>query len=72
MSLIATKSVLEHDRLVWFKASFSNQDSACVEVACLPQGGMAVRDSKNPAGPACMFSSSAWARLLDAVRAERH
>jgi hypothetical protein len=40
----------------WRKSSFSGgQEVACVEVAHLP-GALAVRDSKNPAGPVLTFA----------------
>ena len=48
--------------LTWRKSSFSNPTD-CVEVAW-PVGSVAVRDSKNPEGPALRFSVSAWLRLV--------
>lgn len=45
----------------WFKSSYSNdQGGACVEGARLADGSMAVRDSKDPHGPALLFAASAW------------
>ncbi|MFI9636228.1 DUF397 domain-containing protein [Nocardia sp. NPDC051929] len=44
----------------WFKSSRSGGDKACVEVAFLAGGGVGVRDSKNPSGPALVFTPSAW------------
>jgi hypothetical protein len=35
----------------WRKASYCNGATACVEVAPLPDGGVALRDSKDPGGP---------------------
>jgi hypothetical protein len=57
--------------LAWFKSSFSSQGTGydCVEVGHLAQG-MAVRDSKNPDGPAHSFSRPAWTGLLDALRSQ--
>jgi len=57
---------------VWRKSTFSNNTGACVEVADLPadlDGGRAVRDSKNPAGPALMFTAAEWAAFTAGVRA---
>ncbi|MFI5781690.1 DUF397 domain-containing protein [Nocardia sp. NPDC051570] len=34
----------------WFKSSHSGGESECVEVAWLPNGETAIRDSKNPTG----------------------
>lgn len=36
--------------LTWRTSSFSSDNGMCVEVAVLPGGLVAVRDSKNPAG----------------------
>ncbi|WP_374212704.1 Scr1 family TA system antitoxin-like transcriptional regulator [Frankia sp. CiP3] len=35
-----------------------------VEVATLPDGGRAVRDSKHPDGPALHFTATEWAAFL--------
>lgn len=48
----------------WKKSSFSDGGGTdCVEVALVPTG-VAVRDSKNTAGPTLTFGSDAWLRLL--------
>ncbi|MBO0852549.1 MAG: DUF397 domain-containing protein [Nocardia sp.] len=44
----------------WFKSSRSKDTSACVEVAFLGADQIGVRDSKNPAGPALVFTPSEW------------
>jgi len=55
---------------VWRKSTFSNNTGACVEVADLDGGrGRAVRDSKNPAGPALMFTAAEWVAFTAGVRA---
>ncbi|MFI2284262.1 DUF397 domain-containing protein [Nocardia beijingensis] len=43
----------------WFKSTRSAGGSECVEVAFF-DGGVGVRDSKNPAGPALIFSPTEW------------
>ncbi len=54
---------------VWRKASYSNGNGGnCVEVADLDGGARAVRDSKNPAGPALTFTASEWAAFTAGVR----
>ncbi len=54
---------------VWRKASYSNGNGGCcVEVADL-DGYRAVRDSKNPTGPALMFTAAEWGAFTAGVRA---
>ncbi len=55
-------------RARWLKSSHSGSGDQCVEVARLNGGAHAVRDSKDPQGPALMFAPSAWRSFLDAVR----
>ncbi|MGA4848483.1 DUF397 domain-containing protein [Streptomyces sp. G5(2025)] len=52
---------------VWRKASASGGENNCVEVADLPGGARAVRDSKNPEGPALVVGPGAWAGFLGGV-----
>lgn len=51
----------ESSRLDWRKSSYSTQNGACVELAALPGGGVAVRDSKDPSGPVLRFTEAEWA-----------
>ncbi|MGK8504160.1 DUF397 domain-containing protein [Nocardia asiatica] len=44
----------------WFKSSRSQSGKECVEVAFLGGGMVGVRDSKNPAGPALVFTPDGW------------
>lgn len=52
--------------LAWQKASASG-GNGCVEVASLPQGGVAVRDSKVKTGPVLTFDRHEWACFVDGV-----
>jgi hypothetical protein len=46
---------------IWRKASYSSgQGGACVEVARNLPGVVAVRDSKDPSGPALTFTTDEW------------
>ncbi|WP_063036923.1 DUF397 domain-containing protein [Nocardia pseudovaccinii] len=45
---------------LWFKSTYSAGGSDCVEVAHLDGGLVGVRDSKNPAGPALVFTPGEW------------
>ncbi len=51
----------------WRKSSFSASGN-CVEVARNLPGVVAVRDSKNPAGPKLAFSPDEWDSFAAALR----
>jgi hypothetical protein len=56
-------------RAEWRKSTYSNGNGgACVEVARNIPGIVAVRDSKNPSGPALVVSPGAWKAFLTRVR----
>jgi Domain of unknown function (DUF397) len=67
----AAEVAMDVERLAWRTSSFSgggqNGDS-CVEVAPVPTG-VAVRDTKDRTRTPHVYSGSAWAELLAAVRA---
>jgi Domain of unknown function (DUF397) len=52
---------------VWRKASASGNGN-CVEVAVNLPGVVAVRDSKDPHGPALTFTPAAWHTFAARVR----
>jgi hypothetical protein len=52
----------------WFKSSRSANNGDCVECAVLP-AHVAVRDSKNPAGPALFFAPARWSAFVAAAAA---
>ena len=47
----------------WRKSSYSAGANGCVEIRW-PEDGVAVRDSKNPAGPVLSFSTADWRAFL--------
>ncbi|WP_280430061.1 DUF397 domain-containing protein [Nocardia brasiliensis] len=49
-------------------SSYSQGGSDCVEVAFLEQGHVGVRDSKDPTGPALVFTPSEWDAFLAGAR----
>ncbi|WP_436756806.1 DUF397 domain-containing protein [Streptosporangium sp. V21-05] len=56
----------------WKKSSLSGDSGGNrVEVAGNLPGAVAVRDSKNPAGPALVFSPGEWSAFLGAVKPGR-
>lgn len=57
------------DQLTWYKSSISGTNGSCVEVAHLPDGTTAVRDSKHPDGPMLTFTPAEWAAFLGGVKA---
>ncbi|MCT7356836.1 DUF397 domain-containing protein [Streptomyces sp. 15-116A] len=52
----------------WLRSSYSTGANNCVETAAPATGPaaglLAVRDSKDPAGPALLFSPGSWARFV--------
>jgi Domain of unknown function (DUF397) len=55
----------------WRTSSFSNSDDGnnCVEVAFLPGGDVAVRDTKAPSRTPHIHPAAAWSAFLRGVRA---
>ncbi|AHH15143.1 hypothetical protein NONO_c03280 [Nocardia nova SH22a] len=47
-------------RATWFKSSRSAGGKDCVEATFLDGGLVGVRDSKNPTGPALVFTPAEW------------
>lgn len=66
---------LDQSRVTWRKSSYSNgMGGSCVEVAILTghlDNGdeTAVRDSKDPNGPALTFTARQWRDLTAAIKA---
>ena len=55
----------------WFKSSYSNNGGQCIEVAAnlvASRGVVPVRDSKDPNGPALVFSADGWSSFVSAVQ----
>ena len=58
---------MDLDNLRWFKSSASAAGN-CVEVAHLPGGGVAVRDTKNRAQTAHVYTRSEWEAFLTGAK----
>ncbi|MGW1494717.1 DUF397 domain-containing protein [Streptomyces sp. NPDC002402] len=53
----------------WRKSSHSNGEGGeCVEIADGHPSAAPVRDSKNPQGPALVFSADGWLSFVGAVK----
>ncbi|MEU0061323.1 DUF397 domain-containing protein [Streptomyces sp. NPDC006334] len=48
----------------WIKSSHSNAEGNCVEVASLEGGGVAMRNSRDPEGPALVYTPAELAAFL--------
>ncbi|GAA2879869.1 DUF397 domain-containing protein [Actinoplanes cyaneus] len=60
-------ATFDRSTVAWRRSSRSYSDN-CVEVADLPDGGRAVRDSKNPDGPILFFTPSEWAAFVGGAK----
>ena len=52
----------------WRKSTRSTTSGNCVEVADNLPGAIAVRDSKNPTGPALVFAPAEWQAFVEGVK----
>ncbi len=58
------------DDLEFLASSWSTSGGDCVEVCRMPDGRVAVRDSKNRDGPLLTFTSAQWARFVAGIKSE--
>ena len=56
------------EALNWFASTYSSGNGQCVEAARLPEGGMAIRDTKNRSGAVLSFNTDTWRAFLADVR----
>jgi hypothetical protein len=55
---------------IWRKSSYSGSNGGgCVEIADNLPGVVAVRDSKDPSGPALSFTPDDWRAFTAAIKA---
>ncbi|TQS45805.1 DUF397 domain-containing protein [Cryptosporangium phraense] len=55
-------------QVAWLKSSFSNPNGNCVEFAQLPDGQLAMRNSRHPEGPALIYTRDEIAALIAGAR----
>ena len=58
---------MDHDVCPWFKSTFCNPNTACVEVL-LTRDLALVRHSKDPRGPVLVFDRAEWEAFLRGVQ----
>lgn len=61
-------STIDLTSTTWRKSSRSNAQMNCVEIAELGGGNRAVRDSKNPSGPALICTPAEWVAFTAGIR----
>lgn len=54
--------------VVWRKSRRSNPSGNCVELAALPGGGFAIRNSRHPEGPALVYTREEIAAFLGGAK----
>ncbi|MGP4000120.1 DUF397 domain-containing protein [Streptomyces sp. 8N706] len=57
-------SAAELHGAVWQKSTYSNPSGNCVELARLPGGEIALRNSRDPSGPALIYTREEIAMFL--------
>lgn len=53
---------------VWSKSRRSNPDGNCVELAVLPDGQVAMRNSRHPAGPVLIYGKQDISAFMRSVK----
>jgi len=62
---------IDLSRAEWHKSSHSGQNGNCVQVARNLPGVVAIRDSKDPDGPALVMTREQWRSFLSLLKAAR-
>lgn len=57
-----------NQKFQWFTSSFSSGNGQCAECARTPDGGMAMRDTKNRDGVMLRFTADGWRTFLATPR----
>ena len=62
------RSADELSAVQWRKSTYSTNGGDCIELGEGIPGAVPVRDSKDPQGPALVFSADAFAAFVTAVK----
>jgi hypothetical protein len=54
--------------VTWRKSARSVNDGACVELALMPSGKVAIRNSRDPLGPILLYTQSELYAFLDGAK----
>ncbi|MER6629056.1 DUF397 domain-containing protein [Streptomyces sp. NPDC000987] len=54
--------------VVWRKSRHSNPEGNCVELAALPDGSVAMRNSRHPEGPALVYTGAEISAFVRGVK----
>lgn len=66
--LPATSLSVQLRQVRWQKSRYSNSQGSCVEMALLPGGDIAVRNSRDPDGPALIYTRAEIQALLQGAK----
>ncbi|MEW5655249.1 DUF397 domain-containing protein [Streptomyces cinereoruber] len=54
--------------VVWVKSQASNHQGDCVQLAALPDGSIAMRNSRDPQGPALIYTRAEIAAFVSGAK----
>lgn len=64
----AIRKTYDFSALMWTKSTLSAGNGDCAELAQLPIGHVAIRDSTDKAGPVLLFDSREWKAFIGGVK----